>query len=113
LEARPRSEEDLPPFPAAAATAKSRPDLSDEIMTAVRRVLGELGGEDGERGNEVVSGRCSAFEHEDAAEVQLSSCPGAQAIQSSAPSRHEASLQTETLSRIWGVACSCGVNRDL
>jgi putative transposase len=33
----------------------------------------------------------------DAAEVQLSSCPGAQPIQSGAPSRHEASLQAETL----------------
>jgi TetR/AcrR family transcriptional regulator, transcriptional repressor for nem operon len=32
----------------ARATAKSRPDLSDEIMAAVRRVLGELGGEGGE-----------------------------------------------------------------
>ena len=31
----------------ARAAAKSRPDLSDEIMTAVRRVLGEVGGEDG------------------------------------------------------------------
>ncbi len=30
----------------ARATAKSRPDLSDEIMAAVRRVLGEVGGED-------------------------------------------------------------------
>ena len=29
----------------ARATAKSRPDLSDEIMTAVRRVLGEVGGQ--------------------------------------------------------------------
>jgi len=29
----------------ARATAKSRSDLSDEIMTAVRRVLGEVGGE--------------------------------------------------------------------
>jgi hypothetical protein len=34
----------------ARAAAKSRPDLSDEIMTAVRRVLGEVGGEDGNRG---------------------------------------------------------------
>jgi TetR/AcrR family transcriptional repressor of nem operon len=30
----------------ARAAAKSRPDLSDEIMTSVRRVLGEVGGED-------------------------------------------------------------------
>jgi TetR/AcrR family transcriptional repressor of nem operon len=29
----------------ARAAAKSRPDLSDEIMAAVRRVLGEVGGE--------------------------------------------------------------------
>ena len=29
----------------ARATAKSRPDLSDEILAAVRRVLGEVGGE--------------------------------------------------------------------
>src|SRR5580693_1759926 len=43
------------------------------------------------------NGGCSAFELEDAAEVQLSSCPGAQPIQSGAPSRHEASLQAETL----------------
>jgi TetR/AcrR family transcriptional regulator, transcriptional repressor for nem operon len=32
----------------ARATAKSRPALSDEIMAAVRRVLGEVGGERGE-----------------------------------------------------------------
>ena len=32
----------------ARATAKSRPDLSDEIMGAVRRVLGEVGGEGGD-----------------------------------------------------------------
>src|ERR1700730_10260479 len=35
----------------ARATAKSRPDLSDEIMAAVRRVLGEVGGDGGEPGN--------------------------------------------------------------
>src|SRR5271156_6310686 len=35
----------------ARAAAKSRPDLSDEIMTAVRRVLGEVGGEGGEPRN--------------------------------------------------------------
>ena len=35
----------------ARATAKSRPDLSDEIMAAVRRVLGEVGGEGGEPPN--------------------------------------------------------------
>jgi TetR/AcrR family transcriptional repressor of nem operon len=35
----------------ARAAAKSRPDLSDEIMAAVRRVLGEVGGEGGESRN--------------------------------------------------------------
>ena len=35
----------------ARAAAKSRPDLSDEIMTAVRRVLGEVGGEGREQRN--------------------------------------------------------------
>jgi TetR/AcrR family transcriptional repressor of nem operon len=35
----------------ARATAKSRPDLSDEIMDAVHRVLGEVGGEGGESRN--------------------------------------------------------------
>jgi TetR/AcrR family transcriptional repressor of nem operon len=35
----------------ARAAAKSRPDLSDEIITALRRVLGEVGGEDGEPRN--------------------------------------------------------------
>jgi TetR/AcrR family transcriptional repressor of nem operon len=35
----------------ARAAAKSRPDLSDEIMAAVRRVLGEVGGEGGEPRN--------------------------------------------------------------
>ena len=33
----------------ARAAVKSRPDLSDAIMAAVRRVLGEVGGEGGER----------------------------------------------------------------
>jgi TetR/AcrR family transcriptional repressor of nem operon len=35
----------------ARAVAKSRPDLSEEIMAAVRRVLGEVGGEGGEPRN--------------------------------------------------------------
>jgi TetR/AcrR family transcriptional regulator, transcriptional repressor for nem operon len=35
----------------ARATAKSRPDLSDEIMAALRRVLGEVGGEEEEPRN--------------------------------------------------------------
>jgi TetR/AcrR family transcriptional repressor of nem operon len=39
----------------ARAAAKSRPDLSDEIMAAVRRVLGEVGGEGGNRGTKAVN----------------------------------------------------------
>jgi TetR/AcrR family transcriptional repressor of nem operon len=35
----------------ARAASKSRPDLSDEIMAAVRRVLGEVGGEGGKPRN--------------------------------------------------------------
>src|SRR6185437_7231112 len=43
------------------------------------------------------TGDAAILKYEDAAEVQLNSCPGAQPIQSIAPSRHEASLQAETL----------------
>jgi TetR/AcrR family transcriptional repressor of nem operon len=38
----------------ARATAKSRPDLSDEIMAAVRRVLGEVGGEEPARASGLI-----------------------------------------------------------
>jgi len=48
---------------------------------------------------------------EDAAEVQLSSRPGPQPIQSGAPSRHEAGLQAETLCCLGRVARPCGVDR--
>ena len=47
----------------------------------------------------------------DAAEVQLNSRPGAQPIQSGAPSRHEASLQAETLCCLGRVARSRGIDR--
>jgi putative transposase len=43
------------------------------------------------------TGDAALSKSEDAAEVQLGSCPDAQPIQSGAPSRHEASLQAETL----------------
>jgi transposase-like protein len=46
------------------------------------------------------TGDAALSKSEDAAEVQLSSCPDAQPIQSGAPSRHEASLQAETLCRL-------------
>src|SRR5271167_809972 len=51
--------------------------------------------------------------HEDVAEVQLSSRPGPQLFQSGAPSRHEASLQTETLRRVGGVGRPRGVDPRL
>ena len=51
--------------------------------------------------------------HEDAAEVQLSSRPGPQPFQSGTPSRHEASLQAETLGRVGRLACTRGVDRRL
>jgi hypothetical protein len=43
------------------------------------------------------TGDAALSKSEDAAETQLSSRPGAQPIQSGAPSRHEASLQAKTL----------------
>src|SRR4029077_14307093 len=51
--------------------------------------------------------------HKDAAEIQLSPRSGPQSFQSGAASRHEGSLQTETLGGIGGAARSCGVNREL
>src|ERR1700688_5024036 len=42
---------------------------------------------------------------------ELSSCPGAQPIQSGAPSRYEASLQAETLCCLGRVARSRGIDR--
>ena len=57
------------------------------------------------------TGDAALSKSEDAAEVQLSSCPGAQPIQSGAPSRHEASLQAETLCSLGPVARSRGIDR--
>ena len=57
------------------------------------------------------TGDAALSKSEDAAEVQLSSCPGAQPIQSRAPSRHEASLQAETLCCLGRVARSRGIDR--
>jgi hypothetical protein len=57
------------------------------------------------------TGDAAVSKSEDAAEVQLSSCPGAQPIQSGAPSRHKASLQAETLRRLGRVACSRVIDR--
>jgi hypothetical protein len=57
------------------------------------------------------SGRCSSFEYEDAAEIQFSSRPGPQPIQSGAASRHPTGLQAETLDRVDGVARPRGIDR--
>src|SRR5271166_2228334 len=57
------------------------------------------------------TGDAALSKSEDAAEIQLSSCPGAQPIRSGAPSRHEASLQTETLCCLGRVARSRGIDR--
>src|SRR5208282_2002231 len=46
---------------------------------------------------------------EDAAKIQLSSCPDLQPVQSGAPSRHSPSLQTKTSRRIGRVARSRGL----
>jgi hypothetical protein len=57
------------------------------------------------------TGDAALSKSDDASEVQLSSCPGAQPIQSGAPSRYEASLQAETLCGLGRVARSRGVDR--
>jgi IS1 family transposase len=59
------------------------------------------------------AGDAAVPKHEDAAEIRFNPRSGPQSFQSGAAPRHEGSLQTETLGRIGGVACSCGVNRDL
>ena len=57
------------------------------------------------------TGNAALSKSGDAAEVQLNSRPGAQPIQSGAPSRHEASLQAETLCCLGRVARSRGIAR--
>jgi hypothetical protein len=57
------------------------------------------------------AGDAAVSKSEDAAEVQLSSLPGPQPIQSGAPSRHKASLQAETLCGLGRVARSRGIDR--
>ena len=46
------------------------------------------------------TGHAAVSKHEDAAKIQLSSCPGPQPFQSAAPSRHPPDLQTKALRRV-------------
>jgi hypothetical protein len=57
------------------------------------------------------TGDAALSKSENTAEVQLSSCPGVQPIQPGAPSRHEASLQAETLCGLGQVARPRGIDR--
>ena len=46
------------------------------------------------------TGHAAVSKHEDAAKIQLSSCPGPQPFQSGAPSRHPPGLQAKALRRV-------------
>jgi putative transposase len=88
-----------------------------EIGSADRHEVGlRLNKSGGELASAVSATRASdagLSKLEDAAEVQLSSRPGPQPIQSGAASRHPARLQAETLCCIGGVAGACGVGSGL
>ena len=57
------------------------------------------------------TGDAALSKSEDATEVQLSSCLGAQPIESGTPSRHEASLQAQTFRCVGRAARSRGIDR--
>jgi hypothetical protein len=80
-----------------------------EIGVADRHEVG--GGEFAPAVSTTRTGDAAVSNSEDATEVQLSSCPGAQPIQSGAASRNEASLQRETLCCFSRVACCRGIDR--
>ena len=93
----------------------SYPAAMKEIGNADRHEVGRRLNNRAENSHPAVlatrTGDAALSKSEDAAEVQLSSCPGAQPIQSGAPSRHEASLQAETLCCLGRVARSRGIDR--
>jgi DDE domain len=70
----------------------------------------QSGGEFASAVSNTRTGDAAVSKSEDAAEVQLSSRPGPQPIQSGAPSRHKANLQAETLCCLGRVARSRGID---
>ena len=76
-----------------------------------RRSAQQSGGEFASAVSATRTGDAALSKSEDAAEVQLSSRPGPQPIQSAAPSRHEASLQAEALCCLGRVARPRGIDR--
>jgi hypothetical protein len=81
------------------------------IDNAGRRSAQQSGGEFSSAVSTTRTGDAAVSKYEDAAEVQLGSCPGPQPIQSGAPSRHEASLQAKTLCGLGRVARPCCLDR--
>ena len=95
----------------------SYPAAMKEISNADRHEVGGRLNNRAENSHQPISttreGHAAVSKHEDAAEVQLSSRPGPQLFQSRAPSRHKASLQTETLGRVGGVGRPRGLDPRL
>ena len=85
----------------------------NEIEVADRQEVGQSGGELASAVSPTRAGDAAISKQEDAAEIQFSTRPGAQPFQSGTASRHPASPQAETLSRVGRVAHSRGIDRRL